>query len=51
MNDSLDEENLEILANVITYSDLLTNRKTDYKFDLKKFTNVNGKLYTYSTHL
>tara|TARA_B100000161_G_scaffold162040_1_gene115503 strand:+ start:6262 stop:7905 length:1644 start_codon:yes stop_codon:yes gene_type:complete len=48
MNDSLDEENLEILANtVITYSDLLTNRKTDYKFDLKKFTNVNGKTGIY----
>jgi arginyl-tRNA synthetase len=32
---------------VLTYSDLITNRKTDYKFDLEKFTNVAGKTGIY----
>ena len=32
---------------VLTFSDLITNRKTDYKFDLEKFTNVNGKTGIY----
>ena len=32
---------------VLTYSDLTTNRKTDYKFDLKKFTSLNGKTGIY----
>jgi arginyl-tRNA synthetase len=32
---------------VLTYSDLITNRKTDYKFDLEKFTNVSGKTGIY----
>ena len=32
---------------VLTYSDLLTNRKTDYKFNLKKFTNISGKTGIY----
>ena len=26
---------------------MITNRKTDYKFDLEKFTNVNGKTGIY----
>ena len=26
---------------------MLTNRKTDYKFDLKKFTNISGKTGIY----
>ena len=32
---------------MLTYSDLITNRKTDYKFDLEKFTNVSGKTGIY----
>ena len=32
---------------MLTYSDLITNRNTDYKFDLEKFTNVNGKTGIY----
>jgi arginyl-tRNA synthetase len=32
---------------VLTYSDLITNRKTDYKFDLEKFTSVSGKTGIY----
>ena len=48
INGSLDQATISILTNsVLTYSDLITNRKTDYKFDLKKFTNVNGKTGIY----
>ena len=48
INKELPHKNLEILANtVLTYSDLISNRKTDYKFDLKKFTNINGKTGIY----
>ena len=37
-----------MLANtVLTFSDLITNRKTDYKFDLDKFTNISGKTGIY----
>ena len=32
---------------MLTYSDLITNRKTDYKFDLEKFTSVSGKTGIY----
>ena len=32
---------------MLTFSDLITNRKTDYKFDLDKFTNINGKTGIY----
>ena len=48
INSGLDEETLKVLANtVLTFSDLITNRKTDYKFDLEKFTNINGKTGIY----
>ena len=48
INTELDEISLGLLSNtVLTYSDLITNRNTDYKFDLEKFTNVNGKTGIY----
>ena len=48
INDTLDDSIISQLTNsVLTYSDLITNRKTDYKFDLEKFTNVNGKTGIY----
>jgi len=48
INDELDDSTIIQLTNsVLTFSDLITNRKTDYKFDLKKFTNVNGKTGIY----
>ena len=48
VNKSLDRPTISQLTNsVLTYSDLITNRKTDYKFDLEKFTNVNGKTGIY----
>ena len=48
INNDLDESIVSQLTNsVLTYSDLITNRKTDYKFDLEKFTNVNGKTGIY----
>ena len=48
INKSLDESTTSQLTNsVLTFSDLITNRKTDYKFDLEKFTNVNGKTGIY----
>lgn len=48
INNNIDETILDQLTNsVLTFSDLLTNRKTDYKFDLEKFTNINGKTGIY----
>ncbi len=48
INNKLDENTIHKLSNtVLTYSDLLTNRKTDYKFNLKKFTNISGKTGIY----
>ncbi len=48
INPELDEETNNILANtVLTFSDLITNRMTDYKFDLDKFTNISGKTGIY----
>ncbi len=48
INSDLDDISLGLLSNtVLTYSDLITNRNTDYKFDLEKFTNVNGKTGIY----
>ena len=48
INQDLDEDAYKLLANtVLTYSDLITNRKTDYKFDLDKFTNISGKTGIY----
>ena len=48
INDTLSDPTITHLTNsVLTFSDLITNRKTDYKFDLEKFTNVNGKTGIY----
>ena len=48
INPSLNESNLNNLTNsVLSFSDLLTNRMTDYKFDLEKFTNITGKTGIY----
>ena len=48
INSALEDSTIKQLANsVLTFSDLITNRKTDYKFDLEKFTNVNGKTGIY----
>ena len=48
INNTLSDKDLHCLTNtVLTFSDLITNRKTDYKFDLKKFTNVSGKTGIY----
>ena len=48
INQNLDAETIEVLSNtVLTFSDLITNRRTDYKFDLEKFTNVSGKTGLY----
>ena len=48
INQDLDSDSIKILGNtVLTYSDLITNRKTDYKFDLEKFTNITGKTGIY----
>ena len=48
INGALSEADLHCLTNtVLTYSDLITNRKTDYKFDLEKFTSVSGKTGIY----
>ena len=48
INSALSETDLHRLTNtVLTYSDLITNRKTDYKFDLEKFTSVSGKTGIY----
>ena len=48
INSDIEDSTIKQLANsVLTFSDLITNRKTDYKFDLEKFTNVNGKTGIY----
>ena len=48
INSDLDSETNKLLANtVLAFSDLKTNRMTDYKFDLDKFTNVSGKTGIY----
>ena len=48
INNDLDDLTNKNLANtVLTFSDLITNRMTDYKFDLDKFTNISGKTGIY----
>ena len=48
INKDLNKESIDLLTNtVLTFSDLLTNRKTNYKFNLKKFTNISGKTGIY----
>ena len=47
-NEELNDFTLNTLTNsVLTYSDLLSNRKTDYKFDLEKFASNTGKTGIY----
>ena len=42
------ENDLRNLTNsVLTYSDLQTNKNTDYKFDLDKFTSTEGNTAVY----
>jgi arginyl-tRNA synthetase len=44
----IDSEDLKSLTNsVLTYSDLQTNRITDYKFDIEKFTSTEGNTAVY----
>ena len=48
MNKDIDKQTLDILSNtVLTFSDLITNRRTDYKFDLEKFSSISGKTGIY----
>ena len=48
INPSLKESDINNLTNsVLSFSDLLTNRLTDYKFDLEKFTSITGKTGVY----
>jgi len=48
INKDLDDHTNKLLTNtVLTFSDLKTNRMTDYKFDLDKFTNISGKTGIY----
>ena len=48
INKNLSESDTDKLVNtVVTFSDLITNRKTDYKFDLERFTSFNGKTGIY----
>ena len=48
INPSLNDSDLINLTNsVLSFSDLLTNRMTDYKFDLEKFTSITGKTGIY----
>ena len=43
-----DPEVISCLTNsVLTYSDLLPNRKINYQFDIEKFTDINGKTAIY----
>ncbi len=47
-SDEIDDEDLKSLTNsVLTYSDLQTNRITDYKFDIEKFTSTEGNTAVY----
>ena len=48
INKDLDDDTCKLLTNtVLTFSDLISNRMTDYKFDLDKFTNISGKTGIY----
>ena len=46
----MSDEDLNKLTNsVLTYSDLLGNRKQNYIFDVDKFIDINGKTaFTFS---
>ena len=44
----MSNQDLENLTNsVLTYSDLLSNRKQNYVFDIDKFVDINGKTAVY----
>ena len=46
--ENLNEEDLNKLTNsVLTFSDLISNRKQNYVFDLEKYVDVNGKTAVY----
>ena len=43
--------NADILTNsVLVFSDLVFDRQSNYKFDINKFTNTEGKTNIYSIH-
>ena len=43
-----EKSNAEILTNsVLVFSDLVVDRRTNYKFDINKFTNTEGKTAIY----
>ncbi len=44
----MNEENLNKLTNsVLTFSDLISNRKQNYVFDIEKYVDINGKTAVY----
>ena len=44
----MDEEDLNKLTNsVLTFSDLISNRKQNYVFDIEKYVDINGKTAVY----
>ncbi len=46
--EGMSEKDLNKLTNsVLTYSDLLSNRKQNYVFDIDKFVDINGKTAVY----
>jgi len=47
VNKSAKESVNKLINNILTFSDLITNRNTDYKFDIEKFTDTNGKTAIY----
>ena len=48
LNTKNDEKTAHILANsVLVFSDLVVDRRSNYKFDINKFTNVEGKTAIY----
>ena len=47
-SENLNEEDLNKLTNsVLTFSDLISNRKQNYVFDIEKFVDINGKTAVY----
>lgn len=42
------EKSIDVMVNnILTFSDLMSNRNTNYKFDIEKFTDTNGKTAIY----
>ena len=51
-NDNLTDEEIDSISEIVSqgcikYADAISNRETDYIFDIDKFTNVNGKTGAY----